>query len=208
MDELTLLRRTRDDSREPSTETLTAGRTALLARIADAGATAATGHPKRKRRRVPPLTWAAALVAAAGLVTAGGLAAAGGAFTNPEAGPLPEGVTVVTQQVYEDAYAKFAACMREGGASIFGTEDEAGVYQFSFLDEAKPVYDRCYVDFAPVDFRWQISRSYYTPEFDSYRECLTNIGVEPGKDADTILAQLDESGLDARKCVEEGTPKG
>jgi len=45
-------------------------------------------------------------------------------------------------------------------------------------------------------------------KFDSYRECLTNIGVEPGKDADTILAQLDERGLDARKCVEEGTPNG
>ncbi len=70
------------------------------------------------------------------------------------------------------------------------------------------VYDRCYVDFAPVDFRWQISRSCYTQKFDSYRECLTNIGVEPGKDADTILAQLDERGLDARKCVEEGTPNG
>ena len=61
-----------------------------------------------------------ALVAAAGLVAVGGLAASGGAPTNPEAGPLPEGVDVVTQQVYDDAYAKFEACMNEGGAELFG----------------------------------------------------------------------------------------
>ena len=159
-----------------------------------------------KKRTI--ITGAIVAVAATGLVTVGGLAASGEAFTNPEARPLPEGVTVVTQQVYEDAYAKFETCMREGGAPILGTHDEAGVYQFSFLAEAKPVYDRCYVDFAPVDFRWQISRSYYTPEFDRYRECLTEIGIEPGKDAETILAQVKDSDLDARKCIEEGTTNG
>lgn len=149
-----------------------------------------------------------ALVAAAGLVAVGGLAASGGAFTNPEAGPLPEGVEVVTQQVYDDAYVKFGACMNEGGAELFGERDEVGVHQFSYLAQFQPVYDTCYVDFAPVDFRWQISRSYYTPEFDRYRECLTDIGVEPGKDADAILAQVKDSGLDARKCFEEGTTNG
>ncbi|WP_106813856.1 hypothetical protein [Microbacterium timonense] len=149
-----------------------------------------------------------ALVAAAGLVAVGGLAASGGSFTNPEAGPLPEGVTVVTRQVYEDAFAKFEACMKDGGASLAGRHDVAGVHMFSFLAQDEPVYDRCYVDFAPVDFRWQVSRSYYTPVFDRYRECLTNMGVEPGKDAETILAQVEDSGMDVRKCFEEDTANG
>ncbi|HEY9308887.1 MAG TPA: hypothetical protein VIP82_13890 [Microbacterium sp.] len=149
-----------------------------------------------------------ALVAAAGLVAVGGLAASGGAFTNPEAGPLPEGVEVVTQQVYEDAFAKFEACMNEGGASLAAKHDVGGVHQFSYLAEAAPVYDKCYVVFAPVDFRWQVSRSYYMPEFDRYRECLTDIGIEPGKDADTILAQVKDSGMDVRKCFDEGTTNG
>ena len=65
MDELTLLRSTRDDSREPSPIALTAGRAALLARIADDDATHATAHHRNKRRWVPRLTWAAAGVAAA-----------------------------------------------------------------------------------------------------------------------------------------------
>lgn len=65
MDELTLLRNTRDDSREPSPEALTAGRAALLGRIADDGAAHATAPHKNKRRWVPRLTWAAAGVASA-----------------------------------------------------------------------------------------------------------------------------------------------
>ena len=66
------------------------------------------------------------------MVTVGGLAASDGAL-NPEAGPLPEGVDVVTK-----------------------------------------------------------------PD----RECLTEVGVEPGKDAETVLAQVEKSGIDARKCFE------
>lgn len=146
-----------------------------------------------------------ALVAAAGLVAVGGLAASGGAPTNPEAGPLPEGVEVVTQQVYDDAFAKFEACMNEGGAELAGKRVVGGVHDFSFLAQFEPVYDKCYVDFAPVDFRWQIAHSYDSETFIRYRECLTDIGIEPGKDADTVLAQVEESGLDVRKCFEPAT---
>ena len=149
-----------------------------------------------------------ALVAAAGLVAVGGLAASGGASTNPEAGPLPEGVDVVTQQVYDDAYAKFEACMNEGGASLVAKRDVGGVHEFSYLSEAQPVHDKCYVEFAPVDFRWQISKTYDSETFIRYRECLTDIGIQRGKDADEVLAQVRESGLDVRKCFEEGTTKG
>lgn len=65
MDELTLLRNTRDDTREPSPSALTAGRAALLGRISDDGATTATADQRKKRRWMPRLTWAAAGVAAA-----------------------------------------------------------------------------------------------------------------------------------------------
>ncbi len=149
-----------------------------------------------------------ALVAAAGIVTASGLAASGGAPANPEAGPLPDGVTVVTQQVYEGAFAKFEACMKEGGAELAGKRVVGGVYDFSFFAEYMPVYDNCYIDFAPVDFRWQIAHSYESETFISYRECLTDIGIEPGKGAATVLAQVKESGLDVRKCFEEAATSG
>ena len=145
---------------------------------------------------------AGALVTAAGLVAVGGLAASGVAPTNPEAGPLPEGVTVVTQQVYDDAYAKFEACMNEGGVTLIGKRVVGSVHDFSFLAGGISVYDKCYVDFAPVDFRWQIAHSYESETFIRYRECLTDIGIQPGRDADTVLAQVKESGLDVRKCFE------
>lgn len=138
----------------------------------------------------------------------GGLAASGGAFTNPEAGPLPEGVDVVTQQVYDDAYVKFEACMNEGGASLVAKRDVGGVHEFSYLSEAQPIYDKCYVDFAPVDIRWQVAQSYESETFIRYRECLTDIGIQPGDDADTVLVQVKESGLDVRKCFEEGSMNG
>lgn len=141
------------------------------------------------------------LVAAAGIVTVGGLAASGGAL-NPEAGPLPEGVEVVTQQVYDDAYAKFEACMNEGGVTLAAERVVGGVHEFSYLAEAKPVYDRCYVDFAPIDFQWQLSKSYDSETFIKYRECLREVGVEPGKDAETVLAQVEKSGIDVPKCFE------
>lgn len=148
---------------------------------------------------------AGAVLAALGIVTVGGLAASGGSFTNPEAGALPDGVKVVTQQVYDAAYADFEACMEEGGSPLFAKRDFGGVHEFWFAEEAKPVYDKCYVDFAPVDFQWQIAHSYESETFIRYRECLTKIGVTPGTDADTILAQVEESGLDVPKCFEEGT---
>lgn len=151
---------------------------------------------------------AGALIAAAGLVAVGSAAAVGGAFTNPEAGPLPEGVTTVTQEVYVDAFAKFEACMKDGGAELAGTRVVGSVYEFSYLATDEKVYDKCYVDFAPIDFQWQTAHSYESETFSRYRECLTEIGIEPGKDADTILAQVEESGLDVRKCFEEGTTKG
>jgi len=144
------------------------------------------------------------VLAAVGIVAVGGMAAYGGSFTNPEAGALPEGVEVVTQQVYDDAYANFEACMNNGGAPLFAKRDFGGVHEFSFAEEAKSVYDTCYVDFAAVDFHWQIAHSYESETFIRYRECLTDIGVTPGKDADTVLTQVKESGLDVPKCFEEG----
>ena len=149
-----------------------------------------------------------AFVAAAGMVAIGGLAASGGVFTNPEAGPLPEGVTVVTQQVYDDAFAKLEACMNEGGAGLAGKRVVGSVYDYAIPAQYEPVYEKCYVDFAPVDFQWQIAHSYESETFIRYRQCLTDLGIEPGKDADTVLAQVKESGLDVRRCFEEGATNG
>lgn len=67
MDELTLLRSTRDDTREPSGNALATGRAALLRQAAAPNArTSYVRHLPRGRKRVlPRLTWAAAGVAVA-----------------------------------------------------------------------------------------------------------------------------------------------
>jgi len=171
--------------------------TAFRARLVEHVATA---RPRRRRGLV-----AGGVALTLTLAASGGLAAVGGAFTNPEAGPLPDGVDVVTQQVYDDAYAKFEACMNEGGASLAAKRDVGGVHEFSYLAEAQPVYDKCYVDFAPIDFRWQVAHSYESETFIRLRECLTGTGIEPGEDADTVLAQVKDSGLDVQECFEPST---
>ncbi|BDZ54526.1 hypothetical protein [Agromyces marinus] len=74
MDELTLLRSTRDDDREPSPEALTAARAALLARVADEVSGTSSARPAEHRRRwLPRLTWVGVGVAATltGVLVAG-----------------------------------------------------------------------------------------------------------------------------------------
>lgn len=74
MDELTLLRSTRDDGLEPSPEALITARAALLNRVADeASGLGSVRKPRAKRRLLPRLTWATAGVAAAltGVLVAG-----------------------------------------------------------------------------------------------------------------------------------------
>jgi hypothetical protein len=73
MDELTLLRSTRDDTREPSQSALAAGRAALMGRIAEEAIPSAPLPARRQRRWVPRLTWATVGVAAAmtGVLVAG-----------------------------------------------------------------------------------------------------------------------------------------
>lgn len=74
MDELTLLRSTRDDTRRPSAGALAAGRTALLDRAASRSTVTST--PLRRPRVLPGLSWAAASVATAitGVLVVGNVA--------------------------------------------------------------------------------------------------------------------------------------
>ena len=65
MDELTLLRKTRDDTREPTPTAIADGRAALLSHIAQASHVANAGNRYGKRRALPRLTWTAAGIAAA-----------------------------------------------------------------------------------------------------------------------------------------------
>lgn len=65
MDELTLLRSTRDDTLEPSAKALAAGRAALLERASNEGAATSKISPRTKRSVLPRLTWTAAGLAAA-----------------------------------------------------------------------------------------------------------------------------------------------
>lgn len=65
MDELTLLRSSRDDSRVPTAESLAGARAALLHRIAQNAEDVRTTPAKRESRLLPRLSWAAAGLATA-----------------------------------------------------------------------------------------------------------------------------------------------
>lgn len=65
MDELTLLRSTRDAKLEPSAGALASGRAALLGRIAGEIADTSTLPARKKHKMLPRLTWAGAGIAAA-----------------------------------------------------------------------------------------------------------------------------------------------
>jgi len=149
-----------------------------------------------------------ASIVAAGIVAVGSAAAVGGMMR--PAATLPAGFDgPVTQQIYDDAYAEFASCMNDNGAALVAEHDEGVVHEFSYRSDAQSIYDKCYVDFSGIDFSWQIANSYDSPTYVRLRECLTAIGVEPGKDAETVWAQVQSNKIDVFSCtlgVEEEEP--
>ncbi|KAA9107913.1 hypothetical protein [Microbacterium rhizomatis] len=107
----------------------------------------------------------------------------------------------VTQQIYEEAYAAFADCMRDGGASPVEVREVGAVHEFSYAADARRVYDACYVDFSGIDFAWQVANSYDSPTYVKLRGCLTALGVQPGGDAETVWHQVQEAEVDVFACT-------
>lgn len=151
---------------------------------------------------------ATVVCAVVALVTGGAVAFAGSASgpNTPLPGRdarLPEGFKgPVTQVVYEDAFAQFKGCMSRGGAALVGERLVGAVHEYSYLAEKRPVYDKCYAGFTGIDFQWQVAHSYDSPAYVSLRQCLTDMGVQPGEDAETVWAQVQSSEIDVPKCIE------
>lgn len=151
-------------------------------------------------RRLRALFGAGAVVAA--LAVGGGFAAYAGGVLNPEAS-LPDDVELpITQDVYDSAYARFAACMLDGGASLIGENLVGAVWEFSYPAEALPVYEACYEDFAGIDFQWQIAHSYDSPTYIALRNCLKEKGVEPAADVEGVWRQVQDNNIDPLRCAQ------
>lgn len=147
--------------------------------------------------------WFLGLGSVVALLAAGGGFAYVGGFTNPEA-MLPAEVTLpVSQEVYDAAYAKFADCMRDGGAPLVNERTVGEVHEFAYEASAEPVYETCYADFAGIDFQWQVAHSYDLPTYERVRECLIAIGIEPGGDDRTVWDQAHANGIDSATCATE-----
>jgi hypothetical protein len=140
----------------------------------------------------------ASALGVAGLVAAGSVAALGGAVTNPEADTPAE---PVTQRVYDAAYAEFRDCMKDAGVPLACERTVGAVHEFSYLADGQSAYDKCYPDFAGVDFQWQVANSYDSPTYVKLRECLTEGGVQPGKDVETVWAQVQAEKIDVDACT-------
>jgi len=227
MDELTPFRSTRNESRQPPEQVLAAGRDALMSR-----ATASPGLPDTTPpggetqtherpsgfKKVTAPRWAAVAIAVTltvlvvwAVVPALGLG--GNDATHPASNASvsatpAETTPPVTREVYEAAYAEFAKCMKDHGVGLGAEQMEGQVHDYTYPASEDSVYRECYVAFQQIDAQWQIAHSYDSETFIKLRGCLEDIGIEPGKDADTVLAQVEESGLDVRKCIEQGTTNG
>lgn len=143
----------------------------------------------------------ASAIGVASVIAVGGGAAFGGAFdpvSNAEANAPAE---PVTQESYDAAYATFRDCMKDAGASLIGERTVGVIHEYSYWEGDKSAHDRCYVDFAPVDFRWQVANAYDSPTYVSLRGCLTDLGVEPGKDIETVWEQVQASDIDVVECT-------
>jgi len=140
----------------------------------------------------------ASVIGVAGVLAVGGAAAFGGAVSNPEAITPAE---PVTQKFYDEAYAKFRDCMKDAGVPLVAERTVGVVHEFSYLADGQAAYDRCYVDFAGADFQWQVANSYDSPTYVKLRECLTEIGVQPGKDVEAVWSQVQAAQIDVAACT-------
>lgn len=148
MDELTLLRSTRDDTLVPSEKTLDAGRVALMARIAAPAAPTVHVAPRKRRRR--PLrraTWIAAgtVTALTGVLLAGNInlgvqsaqasevlrQAAAATLSTTDAGIAPG------QYLRSLTHARWVNC--SGSTDADGPEQMVCAPNDQFLDVYKPV---------------------------------------------------------------------
>ena len=167
MDELTLLRNTRDDSREPSSTALAAGRAALLGRIADGDAAHAVAQHQMNRLWLPRLTWAAAGVAATmtGVLVAGNVTLS--AQTAYASDILRSAATQTIQ--YADLVAGSDQFLRSYTHARWGACDDSG---------CKP-NDQILDVYMPADLK---------AEWTLYRDCGTMSGVLTGESIETIRA--------------------
>lgn len=140
----------------------------------------------------------ASTIGLAGVIAVGGAAAFGGAASNPEANTPSE---PVTQKTYDAAYASFRDCMKDAGVPLVAERTVGVVHEFSYLADGQAAYDRCYADFAGVDFQWQVANSYDSPTYVKLRECLTERGVQPGKDVETVWEQVQAADIDVDACT-------
>jgi|SRR6478735_7483136 len=139
----------------------------------------------------------ASAIGVAGAIAVGG-AAVGGAASNPEANTPAE---PVTQESYDAAYGNFRDCMKAAGVPLVGQRTVGVIHEFSYLADGQSAYDRCYVDFAGVDFQWQLANAYDSSTYVKLRECLTERGVQPGKDVETVWAQVQAADIDVDTCT-------
>jgi len=217
MDEISLLRRSRNDIPERAPEDIARGRAALFDAIESetpvglvASPSNETRSPATLRRRAVRPRWVAPTLAVALITTvvcitvpfaisgsreSGAPAAIAPSSTTPSEEPLE-----VTAEVYEAGYAELRQCMRDHGTGLAAEYMEGVVHQYSYLSADQSVYTVCYADFEQIDIAWQIAHEYDSPTYVALRKCLTDIGVTPAIDAEGVYQQILDNGIDPTTC--------
>lgn len=152
----------------------------------------------------------AAIAAAAALLIAGCAAQTASEVppdANTQLGSLSvESVTVdersdITRDEYEAAYAKFADCMSAAKVPLTSAEKVGSVYQYSYPSDQFSSFERCYLEFAPIDRAWQILNEYENSTQVALRGCLEDAGIAPEKTVDGVWEQIHENKIDPVTCT-------
>jgi len=217
MDEISLLRRSRNDIPERAPDDIARGRAALLDAIdseSPVGQVAPPGTETQppavlRRRAIRPRwvapTLAVALITIVVCVTVPTAISVGGGSGTP-ASVAPSSTTPseepleVTAEMYEAAYAELRQCMRDHGTGLSAEYMEGVVHAYSYRSWDESVYAVCYADFEQIDFAWQIAHTYDSPTYVALRKCLTDIGVTPAGDAEGVDQQILDNGIDPTTC--------
>jgi hypothetical protein len=107
----------------------------------------------------------------------------------------------VTMDVYEAAFAAFSTCMSDAGLKLASVSKDGVVWRYSFPTSAGDTYQKCYAPFLAIDQEWQLENEYTSETFIKFRQCLTDLGVSPGKTVADVWDQLHANRIDPVECT-------
>lgn len=114
---------------------------------------------------------------------------------------------IVDQAEYEAGFAKFQACMTDGGYDVEVLDTDNAVIDYRYLAQATDdgTADRCYlIEFAAVDESWQTAHQDEQADSALLDTCLGENGLAIPDTRQEKVDALVQAGVDLGSCLDEG----